>query len=794
MIRSSLVRVPPGASLNGRRRIALFAAGSLLLAAPATMEVIRAGAASPTKVVDGHINDWMGASSGIGGSTQLSDGEFVYQDHIWDDLGPDTGARSQQYGQVENPKGDFRYPTDEGRYGNNAADIYQVRFAADSDTLFALIRLNTLKAPDSTVVAIGFDTDASPDTGGEQWPYGAGVSAQGVDTVVTLWGTGGSITDLHNGQATTLPQVAASTDDNAIEAAIPLSALGSHGQYRVWAASGLWDGADHEWMQVPVGNPTATAPGGGSPTVTSRAWNVAFRPDETGSYMEEQQAAALTSGDITPFVASVDLDALRRHADVPAGLQPGRFYDVILDTGFTVAPYTEGTSYAGVPGRFQGVGGAALSQKFQFYGRYQPYGLYVPSTYDGRTPLPAALVLHGIGGSYSTYNRQPGFLRDVGEGDGTATEPPMFLITPLARGGSFYADYGEADTLAVLRDALARVPIDRSRLYLTGYSMGGYGVYRLASLYPDLFAAAVVWAGYTGEFTGAYLTNGELVTGQPGDGSTVPVKGTLGGSNGRANIGDTVDTLANLRWLPLLHMFGTNDEIVPNTGQYAAPRRLAQLGYRSRVDIYPGYEHFSFALVDDWKQARAWLGDQRRMTTPRTVDYDFSDGWTAPGLASSLGLQHGDAWWVHDLSMRQHTDDGLTVARAELTSLGVAARSVTAVSANGVGASPTPHTEQSVSWQSGGALPVRDAVHVQLHDVGGVRVSLADAGLQICGLNVDLDTDGPVDIVLDGRQAGPLTLTSADATITSLSAAQALLSVPAAFTGTMDIRCPPSQG
>ncbi|HET6911112.1 MAG TPA: prolyl oligopeptidase family serine peptidase [Mycobacteriales bacterium] len=777
--------------INGsvRRRLSVALACGVLVASPVTVRVLSAGATTAPVTVDGNISDWTGQSSGIGGSTQLSGGEFIYQDHIWDDLGADTGAHSQQYGQVENPKGDFRYPTDENRYGNNAADIFQVRFATDHDTLYALIRLNTYKATDSTVVGIGFDTDGNPATGGESWPYDAGFSAAGVDDVVTLWGNGGSITDLSTGQAAALSQVAASTDDNAIEAAIPLAALGDRSTYRVWVASGLWDPTAHTWMQVPVGNPSATAPGGGMPTVTSRAWNVAFRPDETGSYMEEQQAAALAAGDITPFAATLDLNALRSHASVPFRLQPRHFYDVIIDTGFTVAPYTEGTSYAGVPGRFQGVGGSVLAQKFQFYGRYQPYGLYVPSTYDGQTPLPAALVLHGIGGSYSTYNDQPGFLRDMGEGDGTPDEPPMFLITPLARGGSFYADYGEADTLAVLRDAFARLPIDHSRLYLTGYSMGGYGVYRFASLYPDLFAAAVVWAGYTGEFTGSYLTDGELVTGQPSGGNTLPVKGPLGGSNGRADIGDTVDTLANLRWLPLLHMFGTNDEIVPNTGQYAAPRRLAQLGYRSRVDIYPGYEHFSFALVDDWKQARSWLGDQRRMVTPRTVDYDFSDGWTAPGLAEALGLHHGDAWWTHDLTMRDHSDDGLTVARAELTSLGVPGRSVTPVSTTNLGAAPTPHTEQAVSWQLGDALPTGNTLQARLRDVGGVRITLADADLHLCGLTIDLDSDGPVSIVLDGQQTGSQTLSSADASFTSLNPTQALLSVPAAFTGRLTISC-----
>ena len=55
--------------------------------------------------------------------------------------------------------------------------------------------------------------------------------------------------------------------------------------------------------------------------------------------------------------------------------------------------------------------------------------------------------------------------------------------------------------------------VDASRTGIIGYSMGGYGVYRLASLYPDRFAAAGVWAGYTGEFLGAYLTSPRTLAG-----------------------------------------------------------------------------------------------------------------------------------------------------------------------------------------------------------------------------------------------------------------------------------------
>ena len=758
--------------------------------------------APPTaRVLDGRIDDWTGASTLLGGTTQVSRGEVVYQDHLFDDLGGDTGQRSVQHGTVQAPKGDFRYPADDARYGNNAADLLELRLAADADDLWILARMSTLKVSDATVVALAFDLDPGAGTGGGAWPHDAGLATPGADVVVTLWGTGGSVTSPLGGEPAPLAGVAVDTDDehNAIEARVPLAALGGATAMRVWAASGLWDLASQAWMAVPSGAPTQTSPGGGSPDVEARAFNIAFRDGETGSYLEEAQAAALAAGDIAGFHVDVDITALQAGASSPYEIEPGRFYAAIVDQGFSIPPEHEGVSYVGTPGRFGGAAGA-LSQTFNFYGRLQPYGLYLPSTYDGTTPLPAALVLHGLGGSHASYNRGPGFLADMGEGDGSDDQSPLVLITPLARGSSFYADWGEADTLAVLADAQVRFPIDDQRLYLTGYSMGGYGVYRLASLYPDRFAAAAVWAGYSGEFTGAYLTDARALIGDPTGqhdtvtGITRPILtgiGVGGGRAGKANIGDPVDTLQNLRGVPLLASSGTNDEIVPTSGQYAAPRRLAELGYRSRFDLYPGYEHFAFGILDDWKRTRAWLGNRARESTARVVTYAFSDGWTAPGLAAELGLVHDGAHWLRGLSMREPTEDGLTLASATATSWGIAAPAVTAEQSTSVVEQPTPHTEQLVSWREGDSLPVDNRLELDLAGVGTASVDLGAALLSVCGLVVELRSDGPATIRLVGAVPNGATGSGLPGvSVARTSATETVVALADAVDGEVVIACP----
>ena len=68
-----------------------------------------------------------------------------------------------------------------------------------------------------------------------------------------------------------------------------------------------------------------------------------------------------------------------------------------------------------------------------------------------------------------------------------------------------------SDDLRRVREPPAECRADRR--YLTGYSMGGYGVYRFATIHPDWWAGAAVWAGYSGEFTGNYVA--KILTGTP---------------------------------------------------------------------------------------------------------------------------------------------------------------------------------------------------------------------------------------------------------------------------------------
>jgi polyhydroxybutyrate depolymerase len=110
-------------------------------------------------------------------------------------------------------------------------------------------------------------------------------------------------------------------------------------------------------------------------------------------------------------------------------------------------------------------------------GRERSYRLFVPPKYDGRTPLPVVLELHGSGGTAAGQARTSGF-EDVAAREG-------FLVASLqADGGRWNVPIREdrPDDVAyvgvVIDDVAAQVCADKARVYATGFSGGA----RMSSL------------------------------------------------------------------------------------------------------------------------------------------------------------------------------------------------------------------------------------------------------------------------------------------------------------------------
>ena len=111
---------------------------ALLAAGPA--------AAATSHRADGKLSDWLGDPTMLSGETRVSKGELIYDDWLYDDYGADLdqGPNPPAFrANLAPTQGDYRYPTNSARYGYNAADLRELRVAADSYGLHLLVYLQT---------------------------------------------------------------------------------------------------------------------------------------------------------------------------------------------------------------------------------------------------------------------------------------------------------------------------------------------------------------------------------------------------------------------------------------------------------------------------------------------------------------------------------------------------------------------------------------------------------------------------------------------------------------------------
>jgi predicted peptidase len=123
------------------------------------------------------------------------------------------------------------------------------------------------------------------------------------------------------------------------------------------------------------------------------------------------------------------------------------------------------------------------------------YMVFVPHDYDGKKVFPVILFLHGAGSS-GTDGKAPvrGALAEAIR----KQEKTFGFVTvfPQSHRGSWQANSPDGKrALAILDEVLEHYSVDRSRVYLTGLSMGGEGTWSLAAAHPERWAAIVPICG-----------------------------------------------------------------------------------------------------------------------------------------------------------------------------------------------------------------------------------------------------------------------------------------------------------
>jgi predicted peptidase len=141
-------------------------------------------------------------------------------------------------------------------------------------------------------------------------------------------------------------------------------------------------------------------------------------------------------------------------------------------------------------------------------GKKLNYRLLKPIVYDPSQKYPLVLLLHGSGESGDDNTAQ--MMHGVAEfaTDDSRRDFPCFVVTPQCpKKKSWWnskrkpdePDPGPTEPMQLVIELLDALPrefsIDTRRLYVTGLSMGGYGVWDLIQRFPEKFAAAAPICG-----------------------------------------------------------------------------------------------------------------------------------------------------------------------------------------------------------------------------------------------------------------------------------------------------------
>jgi hypothetical protein len=199
-------------------------------------------------------------------------------------------------------------------------------------------------------------------------------------------------------------------------------------------------------------------------------------------------------------------------------------------------------------------------------GTPQPVRLTVPQIYRGELPIPLLVILHDAGTAYSERFPEAG------------DDAPFITARVHARGRSGgYLGLAELDVLEAIAFVTNVYSVDTDRIYLIGSGMGGYGVWRLATRHPGLFAAVAAFNGYS--------------AGLP---------------------------LVNLRNLATRVVHGGNDMQVPVVYSRAATETLSAQACPVVFDELVGLGYHVHRQSRDLRVSE-WLLNHRRVTTPREV-------------------------------------------------------------------------------------------------------------------------------------------------------------------------------
>ena len=666
------------------------------------------------------------------GTGRYGGGAAFWSDFVYDDHGATGATVAPPIASLAPTDGTYTYPS--GAAHMNGADVFRTAVGLDSTASYWRIDWNTLVDPAVPVAEWAFDTDRNPATGASVWPAGAGVRSPGIDRALVVSSRGARIVTGAGATLASLP-VTVDTAARSFVVKVPRTKLPVSGTWQVRMAAGLANSAGTGFAPVPLTRGALP----GQPAV----YNVAFRtaaqeppvanadpvtPQLPGGgggllrgvkygnfWSEDAQAAALAKGDVTGFGLPLDWSALQAKRSTPEPRPTGwsnRWYVSSLNLGQGVVANPT-TSPQG-------------DLRPNFLGRIQPYGVYVPTTYDPAKPAPLTWVLHSLGVNHNQYSSLgPKFLQGLCEARGS------ICATTLGYGpDGWYFDEAENDFWSVWRSIAAAYRLDPERTVMSGYSMGGFASYKLGLTYPDLFAKSMPLAGPPR--CGVRVAGGIEQPAGPGRCTTD---------------GSTTALVPNAREVPYVLADGALDELVPYTSVLQQVKAFDDAGLRYHFESYPTEDHLVYATQDGFSSVVSQIGNARRVVNPGTVDYRWY-----PNLSrADLGIGTTGDYWVRSPAARTSAAGSIASVKAVSGMRPEPAHTVVKSSSANVPGDPSPALVVDNRWQFGATPAAKATLALTTANVSRLTIDMVRAGFRPGQTStVTAKTDAPTSLRLTG--------------------------------------------
>lgn len=223
-----------------------------------------------------------------------------------------------------------------------------------------------------------------------------------------------------------------------------------------------------------------------------------------------------------------------------------------------------------------------------------PYRLLKPPGVSEQKKYPLIIFFHGAGERGRDNEAQLKHVMPLFLEPKNRDQFPCFVVAPQCPEKLWWAEYNGRGTDLKQRDQPARpmklfmelfdrlvseLPVDTTRIYVIGLSMGGYGTWDLISRFPNRFAAAVPICG-------------------AGDTRSAP----------------------RIRHIPIWAFHGALDKVVVPAQSRVMIKALQQSGGLPGYTEYPDVEHNSWDFAVKEPFLLKWLFAQQRVSKSKSVD------------------------------------------------------------------------------------------------------------------------------------------------------------------------------